>query len=293
VSAVDRFPPPDSKVTASSFDAMPGGQAATAAVTCARLGWRTLYVGCVGTDAWGEAVASNLDRERVSHSLIRRSGVPSRIATILVERGTGRRTIIEHRDARLIMCADDVVVGSITSGRVLLVDATSPDASIAAARVARAAGIPTVVDVDRMAPGVGELLAEVDVLIVPASFACDFTGTKDPGQAVRKLAERFQPAAKILTMGSEGSLAVCGTCEIRTPAAPVPVIDTTGAGDAFRGGFISAWLERGPEADLAFLLQFANATGALNCRAMGAQGGLPNRELVDALVTSAYRAQSK
>jgi hypothetical protein len=52
-------------------------------------------------------------------------------------------------------------------------------------------------------------------------------------------------------------------------------------------------LRFGADADVRVLLQHANATAALNCGAMGAQGGLPKRELVDDLVTRAYGAQSK
>jgi sugar/nucleoside kinase (ribokinase family) len=73
----------------------------------------------------------------------------------------------------------------------------------------------------------------------------------------------------------------------------VRVEDTTGAGDAFRGGFVSAWLRFGPEAELHTLLEYANAVAALNCLGLGAQTALPGRDAVDALVTGTYRDQSK
>jgi sugar/nucleoside kinase (ribokinase family) len=71
---------------------------------------------------------------------------------------------------------------------------------------------------------------------------------------------------------------------VRTPAFPVPVVDTTGAGDAFRAGLAAAWVRGGEAATLARALAVANATAALNCRAEGAQQGLPSWEEVSALV---------
>jgi sugar/nucleoside kinase (ribokinase family) len=55
------------------------------------------------------------------------------------------------------------------------------------------------------------------------------------------------------------------------------VVDTTGAGDAFRGAFAASWIELGDEADPAELMRRAAIAGALSCRAPGAQAALPTR----------------
>jgi sulfofructose kinase len=272
---------------------MPGGQAATAAVACARQGWRARYIGCLGEDPWGDTIVANLTREGVSVAATRRAGARSRTATIIVERASGRRTIVEQRDVRQRLTAADVEPAAIADGRVLLVDATDVEASTLAARVARAAGIPTVVDVDRPGPEVNALLSEIDVLIVPLSFAGEVAGTLEPGTAVAKLDRLFRPALTVITMGSEGSLALCEGQETRTSVPVVPVVDTTGAGDAFRGGFIAAWLQFGPQADVSLLLRHANAVAAQNCQAQGAQTGLSDRAGVAAFVTGAWGGQSK
>jgi sugar/nucleoside kinase (ribokinase family) len=293
VAVIDQFPTPDSKVTAHAFAAMPGGQAATAAVVCARQGWRARCVGCLGNDAWADTIAAHLAREGVTLSAIRREGARSRTAVVLVERGTGRRTIVEHRDPQQRLRIEDIAPEVATAGRVLLVDASDVDAATVAARAARAAAIPTIVDVDRVGPGVESLLAEIDIMIVPASFACAFASISDPAAALDRLVERFRPAAAVVTLGAEGSIARSHDREVRTPAPPITVVDTTGAGDAFRGGFIAAWLRFGAGGDFGRLLQYANATAALNCGALGAQGGVPDLSLVDALVTRTYGGQSK
>jgi ribokinase len=293
LTVVDEFPSPDTKLTASWSAILPGGQAATAIVACARQGWRTRYVGCLGSDAWGDLIEEALAGEHVDVAAVRRRGARSRTAIVIVERATGRRTVIEHRDPDQRLHAEEMDASLVTSGRVLLVDATDVEASTAAARAARAAGIPTVVDIDRPGPGVEALLAEIDVLVVTEAFAGAYAGAASIAASLAALASRFRPAVAIATLGSLGSLALCQGREIRTPAPTVRVEDTTGAGDAFRGGFVSGWLRFGPETDLHTLLEYANAGAALNCVGVGAQTALPGREGVDALVTRTYRDQSK
>ena len=57
----------------------------------------------------------------------------------------------------------------------------------------------------------------------------------------------------------------------------MPVVNTTGAGDAFRGGFIAGWLAAGSAPHVEEALTYANAVAALACRRLGARGGLPTR----------------
>jgi sugar/nucleoside kinase (ribokinase family) len=76
----------------------------------------------------------------------------------------------------------------------------------------------------------------------------------------------------VVTLGHRGALALAGDQMFESPAFAVRTIDTTGAGDAFRSGFIWALVnQRGP----VEALRVANATAAMNCRELGAQGGLP------------------
>jgi ribokinase len=290
VAVVDRFPKPDSKLALEEFEQRPGGQAATAVTACARQGWRARYVGALGSDEWGAAIEAALAREHVDVAAVRRPGVPSRMAIVIVERATGRRTVLEHRDRRLRLTTDDVDPAVVTSGRVLMLDAVDIEASTAAARAARAAGIPTVLDIERPAPGVDGLLAEIDVMIAAESFPVAHTGAASLIDGLHELMARFRPALVVATCGAAGSVAICGAREIRTPAPVVRAVDTTGAGDAFRGGFVSGWLRYGPDAPIERLLAYANAVAALSCEGLGAQTALPTRQATDAFV-ACYRNQ--
>ncbi len=90
-----------------------------------------------------------------------------------------------------------------------------------------------------------------------------------------------------VTLGEEGSLAWCGGREIRTPAFQVDCVDSTGAGDVFRGAFAAACL-REPDGDLEDALAYANAVAALNCRALGGRGALPSAAEVDQLMLARH-----
>ena len=88
------------------------------------------------------------------------------------------------------------------------------------------------------------------------------------------------------TLGREGTLTLVKGQEIRTLGFDVPVVDTTGAGDVFRGGFISGWFRYGVNANVEDVMTYANAAAALNCRAVGARAGIPSSDEVNRLVST-------
>jgi sulfofructose kinase len=283
----------DEKREIEIFERLPGGQAATVAATCARQGFRVRYVGCLGSDDSSRDVRAALEAHGIDVVAAGPAGVRGRIAVILVDRASGRRTIFEHRDRRLRLDAASIDRSIVTSGRVLMVDATNIEAAATAAKMAKAEGIPTVVDIEKSAPGLDALLQEIDFLIVAGSFPAAYTGAATTAAGLKELAARFRPAIAVATLGAEGSLAICDGQEIRTPAPDVKVVDTTGAGDVFRGGLIAGWLRFGPAAGVHTILEYANACAAFSCQGLGAQGSLPNRADADAFVTGTARVQSK
>jgi sulfofructose kinase len=97
------------------------------------------------------------------------------------------------------------------------------------------------------------------------------------------MASEYGAAVVCVTLGNRGCLARVAGREIRTPAFSVPCVDTTGAGDAFRGGFAAGCLEC-RAGDIEDVLAYANAVAALNCRALGARGGMPTKAEVEALL---------
>lgn len=286
VAVVETFPTSDSKQQLQQFTRLPGGQSATAAAVCARLGWRARYIGSFGDDELGCVGRDSLIREGVDvNEAWTVEGATSQCAVVIVDASTGERTVLWHRHPGLAIHAGQVSKQAVTSGRMLLVDCFETEAATQAARYAKAAGIPTVVDVERVRDGISELLSQIDAVIAAQAFPSALTGYGDPGRAIAAIAKEFGSPLVAVTLGAEGSLALCGGREYRTPAFDVACVDSTGAGDAFHGGFVAACL-RNPDSTVEDAMRYANAVAALNCCSLGARGGMPTRNEVEALLAA-------
>lgn len=284
VAVVAEYPALNSKQRLQRVARLPGGQIATAMATCARLGWRARYIGRFGSDDLGAISRDSLEREGVDISATATMpGITNQFAVILVDARTGERTVLWDRHPALNMEPADVPRDAVTSGRLLIVDCHQTAASAQAARYARAAGVPTIIDVEKVRPGIGDLLQNIDAIIAAEEFPTALTGHEHLGEALRIIGRESGASLVCVTLGAKGSLAWCNGREIVTPAFPVDCVDSTGAGDCFRGAFAAACL-RVPHGEIEDVLSYANAVAALNCRALGSRGGLPTSDEVEQLM---------
>jgi sulfofructose kinase len=286
ITVVAEYPASNTKQRLQRFARLPGGQMATAAATCARLGWRARYIGSFGDDDLGTFSRESLSAAGVDVSAARVvRGAANQFAIILVDGRSGDRTVLWDRDPALIMDLHDVPKDAVTSGRILMVDCHETAVATRAARYARDARIPTIVDVEKVRPGIADLLQNIDAVIAAQEFPCALTGHEDLGRALGAIGREFGAGLVCATLGGEGSLAWCNGREIRTPAFQIDCVDSTGAGDVFRGAFAAGCLRASPDDpdELEEVLIYANAVAALNCRALGSRGAIPTRDEVDQL----------
>jgi sulfofructose kinase len=289
IAVVAEYPANNSKQRLQRFARLPGGPIATALAVCSRLGWQAQYVGNFGDDDLGKLSRESLIEAGVDVSASRTvAGAPNQFAIVLVDARSGNRTVLWDRHPALTLQAAAVPRDAVTAGRLLIVDCHEIGAATDAARLARAAGIPTIIDVERVRPAIGELLQSIDAIIAAEEFPTELTGYESPGKALEAMAREFSAPLVCVTLGAHGSLARVGGREIRTPAFPIDCVDSTGAGDAFRGGFAAGCL-RAPDADIEDVLTYANAVAALNCRALGARGAMPTAEEVEQLMSARPR----
>ncbi len=290
VAVVAEFPESNSKQPLQRFARLPGGEMATAAAVCARLGWRAGYLGIFGDDELGRMGRESLAAEGVALDDAKTMvGTTSRFAIILVDARSGDRTVLWDRDPALALQPSDVNADTVRAARVLIVDALDTAAVTDAARVARAAAVPTVLDIERVHSGTAELLKTVDAIVTSQAFPAEFTGYDEPGRGLQAIADDSGAALVCMTLGPEGSLARCHGREFHTPAFIVDCVDTTGAGDAFRGGLAAALLAM-PGGEVDDVLRYANAVAGLNCRGLGARGGMPTRAEVERLLMARSRS---
>ncbi len=280
---VPHYPDFNTKIAFLSHTIAPGGQSATAMVTLARLGLRPRYIGRVGGDEHGRLQIESLIKEGVDATGVRIvEEAETQTAFIIIEQTTGERTIIWHRDDRLTIDPGEVSAEEVTRGRVLHLDGHDVQASIQAALYAREAGIPTVLDIDNFYEGAEGLLPLIDFLISSSSFPERVTGEPDLRVALKQLSAMTGSRFVAATLGVEGALGYFRGQYIYSPAFRVECRDTTGAGDAFHGGFIYGLLAG---FSVEETLRFANAVAALKCRKLGARTALPSIEEVRALLT--------
>jgi sulfofructose kinase len=259
-----------------------GGQTATAISTCASLGLRSKYVGVSGTDENGRRIRAELTNRNVDITDLIIRDAENQFAVILVDETTGERIVLWDRDDRLRLRERELPVEALAAARVVHVDDVDDDAAIRAARIARGAGAFVTSDIDRLTARTEELAASVTHAIFEQHVPTHLAGTNDMEAALRKLRSRHHNVL-VVTMGEHGAMALDGDRFYHEPAFKVHALDTTGAGDVFRGGFIYA-LVRGQPIDQA--LRSANAAAAVSCTRLGALNGVPTLDEVNELMAS-------
>jgi sugar/nucleoside kinase (ribokinase family) len=266
-----------SKIQIVSRTRLPGGQVATTLSTCAAFGLRTAYAGVFGDDEPGIFIRQEMERRGIDTSCAIVRAVPNRSATILVNDADGERVVLSHRDAGLALGPGDIRPDVIARARVVHLDNVDEEAAIRAALLARAAGAPVTTDIDVVTHRTDALVAEVTVGIFAEHAPLAMTGELDVERALRALRQRYGARVPLLcvTRGRRGAALLQGDEFHESPGVPVRAVDTTGAGDVFRGAFITAWIRGDAPAEI---LRFANTAAALSCTRHGAMPSVPSPE---------------
>ena len=276
VCRVPSFPRHDSKVQIEEMLRVGGGTIATACALVARWGLKSRYMGRVGDDELGAFALKHLRKEPLDLSVETVEGASSHCSIIIVDRMTGKRTIMWNRDSKLLYGNEIPQVDKIRDAQLLHLDGNDPAASIHLAKAARVIGIPVVLDIDKVLPRADELLALVDFAIPGLDFVQGFTGCFDWKEGLLKVAQ-LCPGFVAVTLGERGAGAIWQNKVHDFPAFTVPVVDSTGAGDIFHGAFIFSLFQGW---SVGRCMQFSNAAGALACTRLGARASIPSLQNV-------------
>ena len=262
-----------------------GGQMATAMSACASLGLRAKYVGVTGSDDNGRRIREELQQRRVDISDVIVRDAENRFAIILIDETTGDRVVLWDRDDRLRLQESELPLAALGAATVVHVDDVDDEIAVRAATLARAAGALVTSDIDRVTPRTTELAAAVTHAIFAQAVPQHLTGISDTEAALRELRKTLG-GVLVVTMGEQGSAALDGDRFHHEPAFTVQAVDTTGAGDVFRGGFIYALVNKLPMDEA---LRTANAAAAVSCTRLGALNGVPTLAEVRELMAVAAR----
>ncbi|MCA1905987.1 MAG: carbohydrate kinase family protein [Desulfarculus sp.] len=271
------------KLRMKTLTTMGGGQAATAACALGRLGWRVAYAGVCGDDDPGRQAGPWLRECGVDPAgLLVRPGTGSQQAFIMVEERSGERTIIWTRDEACRLEPEDLDEKLIASARVLHLDGHFWQASIAAARLAKAHGLLVSLDAERIFAGTEELISLCDVVMGCEDFAQRLFGIENPERALGRLAG-LGPAWVGRTLGRGGAEMLVEGRRYFAPGFAVDTVDTTGAGDVFHAGLVHAIL-LGQDPGTA--LTTANALAAISTTGLGGRAALATRPQLEAFLAS-------
>ncbi|BDA44908.1 probable ribokinase at N-terminal half [Coccomyxa sp. Obi] len=210
LAQVASFPKPDDKLRTENLQTQGGGNCANALTAASRLGLRPLLITKIGDDAVGDGIVKELENDGVNTDFVLRAkGSPSPFTYIIVDREGGTRTCIHTPAAPL--APDDLSASRIDealSGAALVYfDGRLAEAALQVAKAARSAGIPILVEAERLRPGLNELLAHADYVVTSTRFPKAWTGEESLGDSLLSTFQRLPHVRwMITTLGAQGSV---------------------------------------------------------------------------------------
>ena len=278
VVTTERLPGPGETILGSDFQRFGGGKGANQALAAAKMGASVRLIGKVGTDEAGRALVGDLLRAGVEIGGIGRAEGPTGTAVITVD-SQGTNTIVVVPAANALLTPADVEAASevIADSDAVLMQLEVPmETVLAAAEIARAAGVAVFLNPSPVQPLPDTLLDGLAFLVVNETELAALT--EGSGDASRLFAKGVRQI--VLTLGERGARLLSADESRDVSPFRVPSVDSTAAGDAFLGALAATLPERGIDA----ALETASAAGALATTRMGAQPSLPTLAEVDAFV---------
>ncbi len=265
------------------------GTAAGTAIDMARLGLGVTTIGAVGDDELGAWLTHKMSIEGVDTSGL--SVVPSTptSATMLPIRPNGERPALHVKGANALFSLDhvdwDIVEQAdyVHVGGTCLLDTFDGEPTAEVLRRAQAAGAITTLDMLGMPDAdfgrlFGPVLPHLDYFLPNEDDVLMVSGQANQADALAWLLDHGV-GATVVTLGAEGaSYAPAGGEEVRVPAYDINVVDTTGCGDAFSGGFIVGLSEG---LDPVGAMEIGVASGSLVATGLGSDAGITDRAGLD------------
>lgn len=282
ICPLEAWPERDTKTVIPGIALAGGGPTANALAALVRLGVAAGLVGRLGDDLLGryahrEHEVAGIDASHLELSV----DAVSPVSIILCDLAAGTRTILLTKGRNTALAPERLDWDWLQQARIIHLDGHQMAASLAVA--ARARDWPetaVMLDAGSMREGMVELCGLCDIVIASRRFARELTESDEPRKCIAQLHHLGVHIAGV-TLGADGSLCSDGKHINVQRAITVETQDTTGAGDAYHGGFIHGWLQG---LSLAHCMQIASAVAALKCTGIGAREGLPNSQQVQELL---------
>jgi len=267
-----------------------GGKGSNQAIACGRTGVRTTFVGAMGRDAFAKQVVAFYQKEKIGCRIALKPGHATGTAVILINR-KGENEIVIEPGANARLAPADVPRSLLAGAKVVVTQLeANQTTTVQVLRKAHAAGITTLLNPAPMRADFDRsMLRHVDILIPNESeFIALVRGLADARRiserdlqdmswsALHELCRKFGVPVLIVTLGSRGCfISEPGGHQFIPAHRGIKVVDTTGAGDAFCGGFAAGLVRyAGRVAEAARL---GTAVAALSITKPGAAYSMPTQ----------------
>ena len=282
----DRMPRMGETIMGTAFALGPGGKGSNQAVAAARAGAETHFISRLGRDDFGKLAMDTWAAAGVQPHITEVPDSYTGAAHIFVENASGDNAIIIAPGAGALIGPEDLDAQAALIGQadVFVTQLEQPmDAAMRGLQIARDAGVRTVLNPAPAAPLPDGMLELCD-FVTPNETECEaLTGVtvstaEDAETACRVLHDKGV-STPIITMGEQGAY-LWGHGLVPAITAG-PVVETTGAGDAFNGGFAAALADGKTPAEATL---YGCATAGISVTRPGTAPSMPDRAEVEALV---------
>ena len=285
----DRQPKMGETILGTSFVLGPGGKGSNQAVAAAMAGGKVTFISRLGKDAFADIARATWDKAGVAQSITEDGESYTGAAYIFLENATGNNAIIVAPGAagRISVADIDARRDLITGAKVFITQLEQPiPAARHALELARAAGVRTILNPAPAAELDDAFLALCDIVTPNESEAEALTGLPVTSVAEAEAAADALLArgvgACVITLGDKGALYRDRSRSVHVPVISAgKVLDTTGAGDAFNGGFAVALTEG---RDVVDAVRFGCATAGISVTRSGTAPAMPARAEIDTLL---------
>lgn len=295
---VARMVAPGETLTGTEFQSHPGGKGANQAAAIGRLGHPVYMMGRIGSDAFGEELRSSLDAAGVDTTFVATCEGSSGVALIVLS-SSGENSIVVVPGANALLKPEDLDANLevLRGASIVLTQLEIPLATVAhLAEICAREGVPLVVDpapAQHLPPEILRNVSWITPNEVEARFFSSHGSSQNGESGLKTLSNHLMslgPRNVLLKLGERGAyLATRDGDRTAIPAFKVPVLDTTGAGDAFNGAFAAALARGAAPVEAA---EFASAAAALSVTRFGALPSMPMRDEVEALLRANFGDRS-
>jgi ribokinase len=271
----DVLPEPGQTLAGQLFTTGFGGKGANQAVMAAHCGAQVHFIGKLGNDVFGKAIADNFVKVGIHSEYVETSSTPNGVAHIWVDgNGENRIIIIPGANHEIEVTKAIEAINSIQDLAVVVAQCEiKQEVTLAAFKAAKARGATTILNTAPYQQLSAELLELTDWLIPNETEFRELHGTLPSNDEILKT---FRPGKNsVITLGSKGAVYISADGQIHRASAPqVTAVDTTGAGDAFVGSFAFA-LASGK--DPLEAMKFGIKIASLSVTRKGAQSSYPDQ----------------